>query len=407
MVLELTNNCFQAAIEINTFLERGKMDSRKTIGGKCVSIIDHVGQKAGMDCYSGSLAKGFAKLGCRVLVCSNFSGQRNGQVEYKCVFDDHNTKSAPLKFLSFLNSMVLSCYYARKNKVKIVILHLFSTNWLSFIQMSIPKFFGLKLAVIAHDVTSFRSDDSKCLQKLIYNKLSDYIVVHNIYSLQVLKNSVPECDECKLNMIKHGGYSDYVPANVDRSSACRFLGLDRDRKYLLFFGQIKKVKGLDLLLDALAQVNEDVSLIIAGKPWGDDFSKYEAKITSSGLEDRVVKMIRYISDEERDMLFMAADVNVLPYREIFQSGVLLMAMSFGLPVIASDLPANKEVIFHQKNGLLFKSENDVDLANQINLFFSDTLLAENMAKKAKITIENEYCWDDIAKEYLIMFESDF
>lgn len=367
---------------------------------KCIAIIDHVGKKAGMDCYSGSLAYGLTGLGCHVMVFSNFSGGSSAGVVYEVVFDDHTTKNVVLKLFSFLKAMLVSSYKSKRCHVNFVILHLFATNWLSLLQIIIPKCFGLRVAVIAHDIASFRRDDCKWIQNLIYKKLSDFLVVHNFYSLDALKSTVPGLDHRKIHVIKHGGYLDYVPKNVEKSSACRSLGLDEACKYLLFFGQIKKVKGLDVLLEAMSQVKTDAKLIIAGKPWGDDFEKYDALIASNGLENRVIKMIRYIDDQERDKLFMVAGVNILPYREIYQSGVLLMAMSFGVPVIASDLPANKEVVRHGENGLLFESENPVELAKNIDLFFADEHRAVEMAHNAKLTIEREFNWSDIARRYV-------
>ena len=176
--------------------------------------------------------------------------------------------------------------------------------------------------------------------------------------------------------------------------------MDEEAKYILFFGQIKKVKGLDILLEALGKVPADIKLIIAGKPWKDDFSGYDALIEKYHLENRVIKIIRFIEDSERKNLFFAADVNVLPYRIIFLSAVLLMAMSHGLPVIASDLPANKEIINDGENGMLFKSEDSDDLALKIELFFQDKSFSRELTANALHIIKAEYDWSTICEEYL-------
>jgi D-inositol-3-phosphate glycosyltransferase len=77
-----------------------------------------------------------------------------------------------------------------------------------------------------------------------------------------------------------------------------------------------------------------------------------------------------------------------------------MAMSHELPVIVSDLPANKEIIDNEENGMLFKSEDADDLARQIKTFFETERLAGHIAKEALETIENDYGWDKIATQYL-------
>ncbi|MEJ2527192.1 MAG: DUF1972 domain-containing protein, partial [Sulfurovaceae bacterium] len=95
-----------------------------------------------------------------------------------------------------------------------------------------------------------------------------------------------------------------------------------------------------------------------------------------------------------------ADVNVLPYRIIYQSGVLLMAMSYGLPVIASDLEPNKEVIRDNENGMFFKNEDIRLLSQKINLFFSENILRKKIVKNSIKTIEDQYSWDAISAMYL-------
>ena len=156
----------------------------------------------------------------------------------------------------------------------------------------------------------------------------------------------------------------------------------------------------------MSKVPSNINLIIAGKPWKDDFEQYDALIKKHAINDRLVKMIRFIEDDEREMLFFTADVIVLPYRVIFQSGVLLMAMSHGLPVIASDLAPNKEIITHKKNGMLFMSENPEDLSKKINTLFDQDSLRGLLSKKSLITIQQHYDWNNIADKYVEILQNN-
>ena len=79
-------------------------------------------------------------------------------------------------------------------------------------------------------------------------------------------------------------------------------------------------------------------------------------------------------------------------------------MSHSLPVIASNLPANKEIIEHGKNGLLFESENSISLSANIMKFFENKSEQANMPVNALNTIQNEYNWNEIAKEYIRLLE---
>ena len=367
---------------------------------KRVAIVDHVGKKAGMDYYSSSLAMGFIDNGVECSVFSNFVGIKADKVQYVPIYDGHTAKNSFIKLFYFLKATIQSAYQARKAKVDLVIVHLFSANVVTLLLLFIPKLLGLKVAVISHDVSSFVGEDNQRLQNLIYNRLANYIIVHNQYSYQALLNGIYIQDKNKVHVIKHGGYMDHIDTPVSKPEAREKLGLDVNGKYLLFFGQIKDVKGLDVLLEAMASVPKDIQLIIAGKPWKADFSIYDKIIEDKGLSNRIIKMIRFIEDAERELLFYAADVNVLPYRVIYQSGVLLMAMSHGLPVIASDLPANQEIIQDGENGLLFQSEDTKDLANKITLFFQDGSKQISIAKQAVETIKHEYSWIEIAKVYI-------
>ena len=124
-----------------------------------------------------------------------------------------------------------------------------------------------------------------------------------------------------------------------------------------FIDDIRKVykERRDILIESFQYVQSDAELIIAGRLWKDNFSKYDQRINSLGLNNRVHKYIRFIPDKERELFFKACDIMVLPYEEVYQSGVLLMGMSYGKAMVVSDLSPFKEVINNNVNGLIFKS----------------------------------------------------
>lgn len=365
-----------------------------------INIIDHVGSKAGMDYYSDSLAKGFVNNGIDVTVISNFEGHNKDKVKYKNIFENHSKSNSLVKLIRFFTSILKASIFSKRDSSDYLILHIFSTNLITFLLVFIPKLFNLKTIIIAHDISSFANNDNKFLQKMIYNLLSNFIVVHNKFSYdELIKTNVVK-NKNKILICKHGGYLDFINFNLDKNSLRKDLGLELNRKYMLFFGQIKDVKGLDILLESMKKIDDDIHLIIAGKPWKSDFSNYENIIKNNNLQNRVFKLIKFITDEDREKLFFASDVNILPYKIIYQSGVLLMAMSHKLPVIASDLKPNKEIINDLENGLLFESENSDDLALKINTFFHNTKLQNKLSENSYLTIQNEYNWTEIGKKYL-------
>ena len=99
-----------------------------------------------------------------------------------------------------------------------------------------------------------------------------------------------------------------------------------------------------------------------------------------------------------------ADVIVLPYRRIYQSGVMLQAMSYGIPVIASDLKANREML-NGENGLLFKEGDSADLASKINLLISDDQKRGLTGKNAIDYVAKKHNWKDSADMFMNVLNS--
>ena len=91
---------------------------------------------------------------------------------------------------------------------------------------------------------------------------------------------------------------------------------------------------------------------------------------------------------------------ILPYDTIFQSGVLLMSMSYGIAVIASDIKPFTEIIEPTQNGLLFERGNSTDLAQKINLMMSNKSIRERCSKQSVECMKQLFSWDDIARDYV-------
>src|SRR5947207_13754231 len=115
--------------------------------------------------------------------------------------------------------------------------------------------------------------------------------------------------------------------------------------------------------------------MIAGKPKRseDYWKRLEWTLSRSGIRDRGIEKIEYVPDEETELYFKAADVLVIPYTRIFQSGVLFLGYAFGLPAIAADVGSLREDIIEGKTGFLFRSRDTADLARQIGTYFASGL----------------------------------
>jgi len=142
-------------------------------------------------------------------------------------------------------------------------------------------------------------------------------------------------------------------------------------RVLLFFGYIRQYKGVDLLLQALAQVPGDlgITLLIAGEFY-EPVETYQALIRTLGITDRVRIIDRYIAEPEWPDLFAASDALVLPYRAASQSMSIALAYNFGKPVIVSRVGGLAEAVEEGRTGLVAEPE-PAALAVAIRRFYSE------------------------------------
>ena len=129
-----------------------------------------------------------------------------------------------------------------------------------------------------------------------------------------------------------------------------------EKKIFLFFGYIRDYKRLDLFIQAAKRLQADARFIIAG--YCTDWDKYERLIDG---DERFECHIEFVSNDEIPKYFGEADFLVLPYNDSTQSGPLLIAVNYGLPVIASRHKIFEDFIVHGKNGYLFEDNNTDDL----------------------------------------------
>jgi glycosyltransferase involved in cell wall biosynthesis len=158
---------------------------------------------------------------------------------------------------------------------------------------------------------------------------------------------------------------------------------------------------LDLLIRAIADVSREiaeVTLLVAGRPWRMEFSQYDRLIDDLGIRDRCVLHIRYIPDSEVHLYYAAADIVVLPYREVYQSGVVLMAMSYGRPVLVSDLPGMTAIVAERENGYLFRQGAATSLAQTLIRVFQDEEGRRWVAERALEYVRLNHDWNEIGKK---------
>jgi glycosyltransferase involved in cell wall biosynthesis len=242
---------------------------------------------------------------------------------------------------------------------------------------------GKKIAFTAHNVNGARRDSKDSLLNRItlgiQYRLCDHIFVHT----EKMKNEL--CREFNVGedvvtVIRYPINNAIPDTALTPVEAKKLLGLRVDERVILFFGKIRPYKGIDQLIAAFIQLFADgpvkYRMIIAGEPTKDAQTyvrTLQHAVDSICSPNQVILRFQFIPDEDLELYFKGSDVLVLPYREIFQSGVLFLAYSFGLPVVATDVGSLRGDIVEGKTGFLCSPDDPADLARAVRTYFASEL----------------------------------
>jgi len=267
---------------------------------------------------------------------------------------------------------------------------------------------GKRIVLTVHNVNAGSRDSKDThLNRLtlrIQYRLADHIFVHT----ERMKLELSEefgVQGVRITVIPFGINNAVPNTCLSQSEAKQRLGIQDDKKAILFFGRITPYKGLEYLINAFQQTlarRDDYQLIIAGRP-ENDCQRYWSAIQERIREDvrlgRILLRADHIPDDETELYFKAADVLVLPYRQIYQSGVLFLGYSFGLPILAADVGALKDEIVEGKTGFVFRPENPVDLAKAIERYFASDLFMNLNSRRQEISdyAKERYSWDAVGQ----------
>jgi glycosyltransferase involved in cell wall biosynthesis len=202
----------------------------------------------------------------------------------------------------------------------------------------------------------------------------------------------------RVEVIPHGIMKPlYNPP--DKIAARKKLDLPSDCRILLFFGNIRPNKGLDVLLEAMKDIcakNPKTLLVIAGAlPRGMSFQRYSEIIERLDLSKNVRPVIEFVPDEDVDCFMSASDVVVLPYKEFeSQSGVLLRAYAHKKPVVVTNVGAMGELVLEDKVGMVVEPETPDALAGAV----IDVLNNPGEFQSGYTNgLEKKYDWKNIAE----------
>ncbi|OIP55292.1 MAG: hypothetical protein AUK34_13605 [Ignavibacteria bacterium CG2_30_36_16] len=171
-------------------------------------------------------------------------------------------------------------------------------------------------------------------------------------------------------------YNCYNIESQNESLIRKKLGFNDEDKVLLFFGYVRKYKGLDILIEAMPEILRffpEAKLLIVGEFY-DDPKDYTNRVMSLGIKDKVTIVNKFVPNEDVGSYYIASDLVVLPYRSATQSGILNVAYGFLKPVLATRVGGLSEFMLEDKTGILVEPDSAEELLRGVIKFFELKLI---------------------------------
>ena len=365
-----------------------------------IAVIEPIGGHGGMEYYDFGLCSAAAYTNDNIVIL--FTSDKSNLDEilhlpytvkkvFRNIYGNQNIIFRGYRFIFQLFKAYLSC---KKNNIDIVHLHIFHFSFFEKIQALAGKLFRFKIIVTVHDVESFDYKQKKN-KKDSFIPLFDAIIVHNQFSRKIMVDRNPKFSKLEIAVVPPFDRDLTVAKNVSSIHLNKlFTFYKKERRYILFFGQIKEEKGVDVLIKAfiqLCETEDDVDLIIAGRVWKTDFQKYQRLIDNSGHKNRFILKLEFITDDIVPHLFGIADIVVLPYKVIYNSSVIFRAMDYKSIILVADLEPLTDIIEDGQNGYIFESNNFISLENKLSYILSRSNSEKRyVLQNMKETLNNKF-----------------
>ncbi|MFO1393256.1 MAG: glycosyltransferase family 4 protein [Steroidobacteraceae bacterium] len=265
-----------------------------------------------------------------------------------------------------------------------------------------------KVVLTAHNVNRGRRDGTDSwLNRLtlkVQYRLCDHIFVHT----SKMRNELCEefgVDASAVTVIPYPINNALPDTDLTPDQAKKRLGLRESEMTMLFFGRIVPYKGIEYLIDAfdilVRQRPANYRLILAGEPMkGAEgyISDIRHSLRKHIGDGTAIVRAEFIPDEDVEIYLKGADVLILPYREIFQSGVLIMAYCFGLPVVATDVGSFRDDVVEGRTGFLCAPGDPSALAAAVETYFASDLYRNLTDRRPELKsyVRQEHSWHTVA-----------
>jgi glycosyltransferase involved in cell wall biosynthesis len=375
------------------------------MGNRVKTLLIETGGWGGVAHYSYNLLQALSKYkDFEVILLTDKEYELDGFAK------DFETIKIPVKnrcYSKVIFKILVSIFRIKPSIIHIQWLLSPRKDWIFFL---LARFLGMPIIYTVHNILPHEERESNALGlkqslQIIY-RTSRKLIVHSQSNMQELADRFKITPQ-KMNVIPHGNYLFIVPEQIiTKDEAKRRLGLHMSDKIILFFGAIRRYKGIDYLIKAFKDVSDRMphaKLLIVGKSMGvgelPPVDIYKVLIAELNLHDKVIFKPAYIPLSDIHKFFVASDVVVFPYVDTTESGSLQLAFAFSKPVIATRVGSFGEAIREGKNGFLVPSRNEKALSKAIIKFFSlDEKTRQEMGGYSRYIAETRYSWDMIANK---------
>ena len=239
------------------------------------------------------------------------------------------------------------------------------------ISLLIKKKYKNKILFITENVVSHESHFiDRILTKIGLSNSSMFLALSGIVEKE-LENFAKGKPVFRSELPIYECYS--VTKNFDQDKFKKELGIKSENNVLLFFGYVRKYKGLDLLIKAMPEIirqKPNTTLLIVGEFY-DDPKPYLDLINSLSLVDKIKVVNKFVPNEEVEKYYRISDLVVLPYRSATQSGILNVAYGFSKPVLVTNVGGLAEFVEDGVTGYVIKPDNPENISNGVFKFLEE------------------------------------
>ena len=322
----------------------------------------------------------------------------------RCLPSHTTAGNSVQKGLVYLRTLAMIRQKIRSLHPDIVHLHVIKLPWLEQRLIKFIQRNGAKCVMTMHDIFPHESDGPSPALRHCYDLL-DGVALHAPENAERFNQLCRPSARVQQALIPHGDY-EFLAHPIPTEQARAALNISPTKKVLLFFGYIRKYKGLDILLQALEQLvktESDILLLVAGKPHG-ELTEYTDRIAAAGLAPNVRFISEYIPMAHTGRYFSAADIVVLPYRKVDQSGVVPLAAAYRKPVVVTHVGGLSTQVNDGTTGRIVPPENPEKLAAAIRDMLTGGELAA-MGEALYQSMHRHSSWAIVAQQYQQFYQS--